>query len=87
VGTAVVENVNPAIVTADHDQRLAPDLNTVEIAGVLDLGLVTAIDPHLLEDAFHLEVEYRGVGVHAAMNAIGLDEISERGHGGTPQIG
>src|SRR5215468_904275 len=72
---AVVEHAHRAIGMADHDHRLAADLHRPVVADVLHLAFVPDIGPHLVEDAFHLELENRRVGIDAAVNTIGLHRL------------
>ena len=73
VRAAVVQHVNAAVGVAHHHHRLAADVHRDVVAGVRDLRLVAAVDPHTLEDALHLAVEDLLVGVHALVHAVRLD--------------
>jgi hypothetical protein len=63
-----------AIAGAHHHHGLAADRHRVVVAGVRDLRLVAAIDPDLLEDAFHLLVEDLLIGVDAFVDPVGFHE-------------
>ena len=75
--------MNPPVLGAHHDHRLAPDLQGLELARLRDLRLMAAIDPGSFEDVRHLQVEKGGVGVDRAVDAVGLDQVVdvESGHG------
>src|SRR5215471_5437359 len=70
--TAVVEHAHCAVGMADHDHGLAADLDRPVVADIRHLALVPDIRPDLVEDALHLELEYRWIGVNAAVDAIGF---------------
>src|SRR6185437_6897213 len=74
---AVVEHAHRAVGMADHDHRLAADLDRPVVAGILHLALVTDVGPHLVEDAFQLELEDAGIGIDAAVDAIGLHRLAQ----------
>src|SRR5262249_60483990 len=57
--------------------RLAAALHRPVAPDVPLLALVPDIGPHLVEDAFHLELEDRRIGIDAAVNAIGLHRLGD----------
>src|SRR5262249_19059854 len=77
VRAAVVEHAHRAVGMADHDHRLATDLYRPVVADLRHLALVPEIGPHLVEDALHLELENRRIGIDAAVNAIGLHRLGD----------
>jgi hypothetical protein len=74
VRAAVVEHADRAVLVAHHHHRLAADLQGPVVADVRHLRRVAAVDPGLLPDVRHLELEEGGVGVDAAVDAVGFDE-------------
>jgi hypothetical protein len=75
VRAPVEEHLHAAVVLSHHQERLAADGDGVVVARRLHLRFVAAIHPHTLEDAVHLEVEDRGVGVDALVHPIRFDEL------------
>src|ERR1044072_3265512 len=61
----------------NHDHRLAADLHRPVVADSRHLALVPDVGPHLVEDALHLELENRRIGIDAAVNAIGLHRLGD----------
>ncbi|MDT4843015.1 hypothetical protein FQZ97_769320 [compost metagenome] len=73
-GAAVLAGVDQgmqlAVAVAGDDHRLAAGAQGHEVMLVGDLALVTGVDPVLLEDQFHLQVEQIRRGEHVAGNAV-----------------
>ena len=63
VGALVVHHVQRAVVVAHHHHRLAADLGREIVAGIFHLALVADIDPGRAEQALHLQLEDRRIGV------------------------
>ena len=84
VRAAIVKHVDAAGPVTDHDHRLTSYLKSVEIAGCLDLRLVSAIHPDFLEDFLDLVIEYFLIRINGAVNAIRLNQLSDRPHSLSP---
>jgi hypothetical protein len=74
---AVVQHVDLAVLAAHHGHWLAADLHRVVVARLGHLTLVSTVDPGLLENTVHFEVENRLIGVYAAMNPVGFDQLGD----------
>ena len=74
----VDQRVELAVAVAGDDHRLAPGAHRHEIVVVRQFAFVAGVDPVLLEDQFHLQVEQLRLGEHVAGDAehfIGGAEI------------
>ena len=74
-----------SVAVARNDDRLAPHARRVVVAHRAHLALVAEHQPRAAEDALHLELEDRGVGVERAVHAIRLHQHRELlvgGHAG-----
>src|SRR5260370_2793123 len=74
---AVVEHAHRAVGMADHDHRLAADLPRPVVADSRHLALVPDIGPDLVEEALHLELENRRLGIDAVVNPIRLHRLGD----------
>ena len=77
VGALVADHAQFAVLVARHHHRMAADLRREIIAGLLHLAFVADVDPRLAEDARHLQIEDRRIGVELPVHAAGLEEAGE----------
>ena len=75
VWAAVVEHPDRLVSVAHHHHGLAANVQRVVVAHRLDLGLVATVDPGFFKHVFHFQVKQGLVGVHAAVHAVGLDQV------------
>ena len=75
VRAAVVKHPDGLIAVAHHHHGLAANVQRVVIAQRLDLGLVATVDPGFFKHVFHFQVKQGLVGVHAAVHAVGLNQM------------
>ncbi len=66
----VDQRVQLAAGVAGDDHRLAPGAQGDEVVGVGDLAFVAGVDPLLLEDQLHLQVEQFRLGEHVPGDAV-----------------
>ena len=71
MGAAIDEHMDPVLVPHDDHRFLAHARGEV-VAGLRHLALVTQHQPRASEDALHLELEDRRIGIHRAMHAVRL---------------
>ncbi len=77
VRAAVVEHPHRTVGAAHHHHRLPADLHGVVVARLGYLRLVSAVDPHALVDALHLQLEDVRIGVDLLAHPVGLDELGK----------
>src|ERR1700730_8572615 len=75
VSATVEQGADLAVRVTPQDDRPQTEPDRDEIIIVWDLALVPDIDPHGAKDVSHLQVEYGGVSIDQAMDAILLDEL------------
>jgi hypothetical protein len=75
MGAAVVKNFDTFVDVSDHHHRLPSNLHGEVISNLLDLGLMSAIDPSFLKDVLHFKIKQLLIGVHALVNAVWLNQV------------
>ena len=75
---AVDQHTHLGVPAADHQHGRAAHPTCLEVAGTRNFTFVTDIDPRPVEDALHLQVEDRLVGIDARVNPAVLHQ---RGNG------
>ena len=81
VAADVVEGARPAVLAADHEDALGPDLAGDVGAGLGDRRDVAGADPAVAEDVGQLPLEHRGVGEGAGrQHRRSLDRLESRFH-------
>ena len=75
VRTAIVQDVDPAVLAAHHEHRLAADRECLIIADLRHLTVVAAVHPDSLEDLGHLAVEDLLICVDQSVHAIRLYQL------------
>src|SRR5262249_24085420 len=77
MAAAVEQHVHLAVAVTHHDHGLAAELGGDVIAGRGNLARMPDIEPGAAEDALHLELEDRGIGIDVAVHAAGLDQLRD----------
>src|SRR5262249_34028844 len=86
VGTAVDQDADSSVVFSCDDDGLAAHPGREIVARRLHLAFVSEHQPGAAEDALHLELEDRRIGVHRAVHAIRLHQHRELFVGGHEMI-
>src|SRR5207253_11082314 len=80
VGAAVEQAVDLPVLVAGDDDGTQTQAASDEVVRLRDLALVREVGPGAAEHPLHLPGEDIAVGVEAAVDALGPDELVERGH-------
>ena len=72
MGALVVQHMQRLVGTANHHDRLAPDLGAKVIARLAYLTFMADIDPGAAEDALEFQFEDRRIVVERTVNGRGL---------------
>lgn len=78
VRAAVEEDMHAAVAVTGHHHRLPPKLGREIVPGIRHLAGMTDEQPRAPENPLHLQFEHVRVGIDAAVDAAGLDQIGDR---------
>jgi hypothetical protein len=77
---AIDEHAHGPVAVTGHDHRLAPHPRREKVARISHLALVAENQPRAAEEPVELQLEQCGVGVHRAMDTVGLHELLDGLH-------
>ena len=77
MGTPIVERVAFTVAVVGDDNAIAPDSRGNKIAGVLELAVVTDVDPRLSKNPAHFEIEDLRVGIEPAIDPAVRHQIGQ----------
>jgi hypothetical protein len=78
MGAAILQDLESAVLVARKDHGLSAKIERHVIARARHLTHMSDEEPRPPEDALHLELEYRGVAVHSAVDPPGFYQSGDR---------